>query len=135
MGLEVAAEPGDRPAASAHYLSRVDNEEAFLVGRQAVRLALSGHSGLMVTLVREETDYACRTGSIELDRVANVEKKMPLEWISPAGNDVTAAFLDYARPLIRGEVALPTREGLPDYTRLPGLAYRSRAAGECRPAV
>ncbi|NMA92103.1 MAG: 6-phosphofructokinase [Firmicutes bacterium] len=137
MGVKVRClNLGTAQRASAHYLSRVDNEEAFLVGRQAVRLALSGHSGLMVTLVREETDYACRTGSIELDRVANVEKKMPLEWISPAGNDVTAAFLEYARPLIRGEVALPTREGLPDYTRLPGLArYRSRAAGECRPAV
>ena len=49
MGVKVRClNLGTAQRASAHYLSRVDNEEAFLVGRQAVRLALSGHSGLMV---------------------------------------------------------------------------------------
>ncbi len=128
MGVKVRClNLGTAQRSSAHLVSRTDAEEAELVGRQAVRLALAGRSGLMVTLVRDLEDYRCLTGQVELSRAANREKKLPREWILPAGNDVSAEFINYARPLIRGEVILPTKGGLPDYVRLPKLT-----GGNCR---
>jgi ATP-dependent phosphofructokinase / diphosphate-dependent phosphofructokinase len=101
-----------------HFASKVDAEEAYLVGQQAVALAVRGESGQMVTLERVEEDYLCKTGSIELYRVANVEKKMPPEMISTNGFGVNDIFIHYARPLIRGEISLSTKNGLPQYVSL-----------------
>ena len=98
-----------------HFASRVDAEEAYLVGQQAVVLAVRGDSGQMVTLERVEEDYLCKTGSIELNRVANVEKRIPPEMITASGFGVNDLFIRYARPLIRGEVSLSTFNGLPQY--------------------
>jgi 6-phosphofructokinase 1 len=110
---------GTTQRAAMHYASRTDADEAFLVGREAVRLAAQEMSGLMVTIVREGTkEYLSTPGCVELRRVANAEKKFPLDWINEAGNFVTNRFLDYARPLIAGEIQVPTKNGLPDYVRL-----------------
>lgn len=82
-------------------LSAVDADEAYLVGQTAVTLATAGVSGVMVTLQRETGDaYRCTTGTAPLDRVANAERFLPDRYINAQGNDVTAAFLEYARPLI-----------------------------------
>lgn len=110
---------GTTKRAAMHCASRTDADEACLVGREAVRLAAQEMSGLMVTLVREDKrDYLTTPGCVELRRVANTEKKFPLDWITEAGNFVTSRFLDYARPLIAGEIQVPTKNGLPDYVRL-----------------
>jgi len=91
--------------------SPVDLEEAYLVGRMAVRHAVEGQDGHMVTLVRESDDpYRCTIGLTPLERVANAERKVPDEFIAPDGNDLTEAFLAYARPLIGPP--------LPGYARL-----------------
>ena len=48
---------------AAHFASKTDNDEAYLCGREAVRQAVAGRSGHMVTLVREsDRPYRCRTG-------------------------------------------------------------------------
>lgn len=109
-----------------HFASRVDAEEAYLVGHQAVTLTSQGNSGQMVTLERVEEDYLCKTGSIDLNCVANIEKKMPPEMIRPDGFGVSDSFIKYARPLIRGEVLLSTQNGLPLYVSLAD--HRSRNA-------
>ncbi|MFB3880494.1 MAG: 6-phosphofructokinase [Armatimonadota bacterium] len=83
--------------------SSVDVAEAKMVGAAAVRYACEGVSDRMVTLVRTSNNpYRCETGLADLQAVANAERPMPDEFISPEGNDVTAAYLDYARPLIGG---------------------------------
>ena len=90
-----------------------------MVGEEAVKLAAAGKSGLMVTLIREgEEEYRCLTGSIELCKVANKEKKLPAEWIAASDFDVTDDFINYVRPLINGEIEIPTKNGLPDYVDL-----------------
>lgn len=97
--------PGLLGRTSAAFVSASDREEARLCGREAVRAAIQGESEKMVTLVREPgPGYRVRLGLAELERVANVERRFPLEWIHPEGNDVLAPFLDYARPLA-GEIA------------------------------
>lgn len=83
--------------------SVVDAAEAKLVGAEAVRRACEGLSDQMITLVRTSNDpYRCETGTAPLEDVANAERPVPAEFISDEGNDVTPAFLEYARPLIGG---------------------------------
>ena len=107
--------PSTIQRSSMYLASRVDAEEAFMVGEKAVELAAQDKSGLMVTLDRIEEDYLCVAGSVELNKVSNVEKKLPMEWISEDKTFVTRDFLRYAAPLIRGEVTIPMKDGLPEY--------------------
>jgi 6-phosphofructokinase 1 len=102
-----------------HFASRTDRDEAYLAGQQAVRHAAEGISGQMVTLERASNDpYRCETGLVELQVVANGEKKVPPEYINEAGNGVTQAMIDYVVPLMQGEVDVRIGDdGLPVYTR------------------
>ena len=102
----------------AHFASETDCQEAYMVGRRAVELAMTGENGKMVTLVRTgDNPYQCTTGAESLSEVANGEKLFPAEWITEDGFGVTQEFVDYARPLIQGEVSVPMKDGLPDFMR------------------
>jgi 6-phosphofructokinase 1 len=91
--------------------SSVDVAEAKMVGAAAVRYACEGVTDKMVTIVRtSNSPYRCETGLADLQAVANAERPMPDDFINSDGNDVTPAYLDYARPLIGGP--------LPPYARL-----------------
>ena len=95
--------PGYLHRSFAELMSPVDREEAYQVGRAAVRAAVAGESGKMVTLVRKPgPSYAAEMSLAPLDQVANAERTLPPEYINDKGNGVTLAFLDYARPLIGG---------------------------------
>ena len=80
--------------------SALDLEEAYQCGREAVRLAAEGISGVMVTLERAEGEYRTLLGTASLAEVAVRAKPMPQAFINDRGNFPTQAFLDYARPLI-----------------------------------
>ncbi|SMB90860.1 6-phosphofructokinase 1 [Thermanaeromonas toyohensis ToBE] len=111
--------PSTAQRSSMLYASRTDAEEAYLVGKEAVSLACQGLSGIMVTLEREKgSPYLCRVGYIDVAQVANQEKSVPLEWITPEGNFLTRDFIEYALPLIQGEIQVPFAGGLPDYAKL-----------------
>ena len=60
----------------------------------------------------------CKTKLIPLTAVANAEKKVPLDWITPEGNFVTQDFIDYVLPLIQGTPDRPTEYSLPRYAKL-----------------
>jgi ATP-dependent phosphofructokinase / diphosphate-dependent phosphofructokinase len=82
---------------------KLDIDEAFGCGKEAVRLAENGTSGVMVTIDRVSKrgePYASDFGTIPLGEVANAERPMPQNFISKDGLFVTKAFLDYANPLI-----------------------------------
>jgi len=104
----------------AHLASRTDLDEAEMAGRVAVESAIAGETGKMVAFERVQDNgaYACKTKLIPLTSVANAEKKVPLEWITPEGNFVTDGFFDYALPLIQGEPERPTECSLPRYAHL-----------------
>ena len=104
----------------AHLASKTDVDEAVLAGKTAVESAISGESGKMVAFERGVRcgRYVCKTKLIPLDSVANLEKKVPLEWITPEGNNVTQEFIDYALPLIQGEPKRATENSLPRYAKL-----------------
>jgi 6-phosphofructokinase len=108
LGLKVRIDkPNYLQRSFSTCISAVDAQEAYMVGQSAVRLAVGGTSGVMVTLDRVAEDpYQCETGTIPLAQVANAERLLPDNYVSEQGNDVTPAFLDYARPLI-GPPPLP----------------------------
>jgi 6-phosphofructokinase 1 len=90
-----------------------------MVGQAAVEYALAGKTGLMATIERVSKEpYQSAAGEIALEKVANLERKLPSEWINAEGNFVKEEFIRYARPLIEGEVEIPMLDGLPAYVRL-----------------
>ena len=105
---------------AAHLASKTDVEEAFLAGQTAVLAAIAGESGKMVAFdcTRGEGGYTCTTKLLPLSAVANVEKKVPLEWVVPGGRGMTQEFVDYVLPLIQDIPERPTEHSLPRYARL-----------------
>ncbi|KJS84800.1 MAG: hypothetical protein JM58_10240 [Peptococcaceae bacterium BICA1-8] len=103
--------PGTIQRAMASLASECDVEEAFRVGKAAVKYFAEGISDVMVTLERLPLDeYKVEIGQVPLSKVANVEKFMPDNFINAEGNFVTKEFYDYCLPLIG--------DAVPDYARL-----------------
>lgn len=102
-----------------HLASRTDVEQAHALGVAAVDLALQGKNAVMATITRlADAPYRWEIGEAPLKDVANVERKMPAEFISDDGFHITDACRTYLQPLIGGEDPPPYRNGLPDYVRL-----------------
>ena len=107
---------------ASHLASLVDINEAFLVGSAAVEAAIAGETGKMIILKRISTSpYQCITDVYDINKIANLEKKIPAGWISEDGISVTEDFMEYARPLILGELTPYMVDGLPKH-----LVYRKK---------
>lgn len=127
---------------AGHLLSKTDVEESFLLGAQAVELAVLGENGKMSSLRRISseqnsserssgqkdlensntgkspkagTGYAVEYSAVPLSAVANREKKIPLSWIGRDGHSLEEEALAYLRPLIQGEYSCDFVDGLPQY--------------------
>lgn len=104
---------------SGHLTSRTDITEAYQVGGAAVLAAAYGQSGVAITLDRiSDKPYQCKTGVVEIGKIANYEKKIPIDWINETHTDMKQAFLDYARPLIQAELPPFYVDGLPYHITL-----------------
>ena len=85
--------------------SKVDKEEAILVGREAVRAAVAGHTGVMVGIQRKPgKTYSIETPLIPIEEVMMNERVMPETYINSRGNDITDDFVEWCKPLIDGEL-------------------------------
>ena len=103
----------------AHLASKTDVQEAWQAGAAAVNAAVEGVTDKMVAFkCTREGGYTCETSLEPLDIVANVEKKVPREWINAAGNGVEQPFIDYVLPLIQGEPDRPKEHSLPRFAKL-----------------
>ena len=99
---------------ASHMASRVDIEEAFMVGGAAVKAADEGYNGNMVVIDRVSDDpYMSSAGIYDVHRIANEEKLVPREWVNKEGNYVTKDFIDYVKPLIQGDYQPIMVNGLP----------------------
>ena len=108
--------------AARHIASKTDVEQAYALGRAAVEMALAGDNAVMPTIVRlADEPYAWKIGKAALSEVANVERKMPRDYITADGYGITAACRRYLRPLIMGEDYPPYVDGLPQYVILKNL--------------
>ena len=101
---------------ASHMASRVDVNEAFMVGGAAVKAADEGDSGKMVVIDRVSDDpYMSAAGIYDVHRIANNEKVVPRNWINKEGNNVTAEFTNYIQPLIQGDYQPYMVNGLPQH--------------------
>jgi len=104
---------------SRHIASLIDWQEAVEVGALAVREALEGVSGVMVSIRRlSNRPYLKKYCTVDLERIANGTKDLPKEFISEDGFHVTEEFRSYALPLIQGEAPNLYLHGLPIYENL-----------------
>ena len=87
-----------------HIASRVDVEQAYAVGKAAVELAVTGHNAVMASIIREsDAPYRWSIGKAPLDKVANFERKLPPQFMSDDGFNITKSCREYLEPLIEGE--------------------------------
>jgi ATP-dependent phosphofructokinase / diphosphate-dependent phosphofructokinase len=115
--------------AARHIASKTDVAQAYALGKSAVELALKGKNSVMPTVVRKSIKpYKWGIGVANLKNVANVEKKMPRDFISNDGFNITAKCVQYLEPLISGEDYPPYKNGLPAYIRLKNVAVPKKLA-------
>lgn len=105
-----------------HIASKTDVDQAYAVGKRAVELAVQGKSSVMVSIERGAgKQYSWSLGEAPLEKVANMEKKMPRSFITKDGFGITQKARDYLQPLIAGEDHPPYKNGLPDYVALKNI--------------
>ena len=109
--------------AARHIASKTDVEQAYAMGKAAVEMVLAGKNAVMPIIVREKgATYHWSVGEAPLEKVANVEVKMPREYITEDGFGITDACREYLSPLIQGEDYPPYKNGLPIYVSLKNKA-------------
>ncbi len=100
--------------ANAVEASLTDVNEAQQCGQEGVKMAISGETGLMVSMQRvSNAPYTIEYKGVDVNLVCNQEKMVPQEWIINEGTDIGPEFVEYARPLIQGESLPPMEDGLP----------------------
>lgn len=105
---------------AAHLASKTDLEEAIECGKLGAELAYKGETGKMVIMTREPgKDYKVKYEVFnDIHKIANVEKKIPLEWIDVENNYVKQELIDYIKPLIQGEVDQFYKDGIPQHLKM-----------------
>lgn len=123
LGVKARSEkPGLLGRSSMALSSKVDREEAMLVGREAVLAAVRGHGGVMVGIKRyKETPYAIETPLIPIEEVMLEERMFPMDFITEDGMDVKEEYLTWLRPLLGEE--------LPEYANLQGFRKENENYG------
>lgn len=101
---------------SSSCLSATDLNEASDSGKYAVKAALAGETGKMITFTRTSSaPYKAAFGTADVTLICNMEKPVPLSWITEEGSDIGEEFIAYAAPLLMGKVEVPMENGLPRF--------------------
>ena len=99
-----------------HIGSKTDLNESFVIGQKAVETAIAGKTGQVMGFKRiSNNPYSVVDIYNDVQDVANLEQKIPTEWINEAGNNITQELYDYLFPLIQGEVHINYHNGIPAY--------------------
>lgn len=110
---------------AAHCASDTDVEESFNAGRQAVKKAVDGETDKMIAFRRKPGEtYEIEYVAEPLSSAANAEKRIPAEWITADGTNLTDDFVAYALPLIAGEPNRRLKNGLPVYAKLKNIKFK-----------
>lgn len=92
--------------------SKVDQKEALKCGSIAVKKAVKGMTGKMIAIKRVSTNpYRVSYKAVNIKKIANVEQKVPLEWVKDEGH-MKKEFRDYLFPLIQGEIKVQMKDGV-----------------------
>jgi 6-phosphofructokinase 1 len=106
--------------AARHIASATDVEQAYAVGQAAVEMAIEGKNAVMPAIIRGKgKKYSWTIEEAPLEKIANVEKMMPRDYISKDGFGISDKGRAYLEPLIQGEDYPPYgKNGLPQFTTL-----------------
>ncbi len=105
--------------AARHIASQTDVDQAYALGKAAVEFALNGKNNVMLTIERHDGPiYNWGIGTTPLENVANVEAKMPRDYITEDGFGITKKCRTYLKPLIQGQSYPPYEDGMPHYACL-----------------
>ncbi len=115
--------------AARHLASKTDVEQAYAMGKAGVEFALAGENSIMPAIIRTSNNpFTWEVGKAPLADVANVEKMMPMDFISEDGFGITAACKEYLLPLIQGEDYPPYENGMPKYATLQNILVAKKLA-------
>ncbi|BAU46958.1 6-phosphofructokinase [Sulfurifustis variabilis] len=117
--------------AARHIASKADVDQAYAVGKAGVEFAVKGNNAVMPAIQRVSSKpYKWKIAMAPLAKVANVEKMMPKDFITPDGFGITAKCRQYLEPLIKGEDYPPYKDGLPQYVRLKNVPVKKKLKTE-----
>ena len=101
---------------ATHLASRVDIDEAYNVGYVGCEAVMNGETGKMIIIeVLKRAPYVADYGIHDIHDIANVEKKVPDEWIIRNGTYVSDDFREYCHPLVLGSLSKHTAGGIPKH--------------------
>ncbi|MCD7810175.1 MAG: 6-phosphofructokinase [Erysipelotrichaceae bacterium] len=107
---------------AGHLASKVDLDEAYMIGQYAVETAMNGESAKMIIVKRISDDpYQIECLTMDVNAIANQEKCIPIEWINEKHNYINDKLYDYLYPLIQGEVNVAYKNGIPNYISIQHL--------------
>ncbi len=100
---------------ASHIASLCDIEESLEIGESAVKSATNGESGKMMCFVREKNGDEYKSGicSMDVTGAANKAKCIPQEFLMYDGSGVNEKCIEYILPLVKGELEIEYKDGLP----------------------
>ncbi len=105
-----------------HIASKVDLDESFDIGRYAVKTSMAGKTGVMMVFNRVNNQpYTIECDFKDVSQIANMEQRIPIQWINKKHNDITKELYEYLYPLIQGEVNITYENGVPCYANIDHL--------------
>lgn len=101
---------------ASHILSKTDIDESFNLGYSAVGEGVLGKTGIVMAIKRvSDTPYTVSYEAQDVDKVANVARCVPCDYINEEKNFVTDKFIQYITPLVEGEIVLSYKNGTPEF--------------------
>ena len=101
---------------SSHLCSKTDIDESEQIGAAGVQCALNGETGRVMVFRRiHDMPYTGVMEPADASQIANREKFLPREFLTPAGNNISDKAMPYFLPLIQGELNLQMHGGIPKH--------------------
>ena len=101
---------------SSHLCSKTDIDESEQIGAAGVQCALNGETGRVMVFRRiHDMPYTVVMEPADASQIANREKFLPREFLTPAGNNISDKAMPYFLPLIQGELNLQMHGGIPKH--------------------
>ncbi len=107
---------------AGHISSLIDLDESFEIGKYAVKTSMNGETGVMMVFNRiSNNTYVIECDYKDVNKIANLESRIPINWINKEHNDITKELYNYLYPLIQGEVNINYQNGIPQYVDISHL--------------
>ncbi len=101
---------------ASHILSKTDIDESFNTGYAAVGAATEGKTGVVMAIKRvSDNPYKVTYEAVDVNKVANEARIVPADYINERGNFVTEKFVEYIKPLVKGEITPDYENGVPKF--------------------